>query len=258
MEAYRLDVLGISKIRWIGQDQTKNNGVTILYSGWETVHTHGVNILLSRKAICALIGWVPVNHRIIIARLQTRDVKIMTVEAYAPTEDAQTNEKDNFYSQLQDTLDNTQKYGIKLLIGNFNGKLGSEERRLQCTIRPHRTANEINDKGERLISVCRNNAINIGNSFFKHKIMHKKTRRSPVNNTQNEIDCIYINNKWRSSLRDVRVYREDDAGSDHQLLIGKVQVHLERTIKATSIRPITVDKCYVLFFFHFISRLKYS
>ena len=29
MEAYRLDVFGISEIRWIDQDQTINNGVTI-------------------------------------------------------------------------------------------------------------------------------------------------------------------------------------------------------------------------------------
>ena len=78
------------------------------------------------------------------------------MQPYAPTEGAQTNEKDNFYSQLRDTLDNTPKYDIKLLIGDFNAKLGSEEREgLQCTIRLHGTANETNNNGERLISVCR-------------------------------------------------------------------------------------------------------
>ena len=93
------------------------------------------------------------------------------------------------------------KYDIRLLIGDFNVKLGSKERQgLQCTIGPHGTANETNDNGERLISVCRNNAIKIGKIFFKHKIMHKKTWRSPDNNTQNEIDYICINNKWCSSL----------------------------------------------------------
>ena len=55
MEAYGLDVLGISEIRWTGQGQTTNNGVTILYSGRENAHTHGVGILLSRKATDALI-----------------------------------------------------------------------------------------------------------------------------------------------------------------------------------------------------------
>ena len=123
------------------------------------------------------------------------------------------------------TLDNTPKYDIKLLIGDFNAKLGSEKQQgLQCIIGPHGTANESKDNGERLISVCRNNAINIGNTFFKHKIIRKKTWRSPNNNTQNEIDYICINNKWRSSLRDVRVYRRPDVGSDQHLLIGKVQI----------------------------------
>ena len=243
MEAYGLDVLGISEVRWTGQGQTTNNGVTILYSGRENTHTHGVGILLSRKATDALIGWTPVNHRIITARLRTRHAKITIVQAYAPTENAQATEKDNFYSQLQDTLDNTPKYDIKLLIGDFNAKLGSEERQgLQCTIGPHGTANKTNDNGERLIFVCRNNAMNIGNTFFKHKTIHKKTWRSPDNTTQNEIDYICTSNKWRSSLRDVHVYRGTDIGSDHHLLIGKVQIRLKRTIKTPPIRPIVVEK----------------
>ena len=76
---------------------------------------------------CPLIGWAPVNHRIITARLQTRHAKITIVQVYVPTEDAQANEKDNCYSQLQDILDNKPKYDIKLLIGDFNAKLGSEK-----------------------------------------------------------------------------------------------------------------------------------
>ena len=47
-------MLGISEIRWTGQGQTTNNGVTILYSERENAHTHGIGILLSRKATDAL------------------------------------------------------------------------------------------------------------------------------------------------------------------------------------------------------------
>ena len=98
IEAYRLDVLGISEIRWISQGQTISDGVTILYSGRKNVHTHEVGILLSRKATCVLIEWAPVNRRIITARPQTRHAKITMVQAYAPTEDVRENEKGNFYS----------------------------------------------------------------------------------------------------------------------------------------------------------------
>ena len=196
MEAYRLDVLGISEIRWIDQDQTISDGVTILYSGRENVHTHGVGLLLSRKATCALIRWAPVNHCIITVRLQTRHAKIIIVQAYGPTEEAQATEKDNLYRQLQGALDSTPRYDIKLLIGDSNAKLCSEKwQGSQCTIGSHGTSNETNDNGERLIFVCRNNAMNIGNTFFKHKTIHKKTWRSPDNTTQNEIDYICINYK---------------------------------------------------------------
>ena len=118
------------------------------------------------------------------------------MQTYVSTEDAQANEKDNLYRQLQGALDSTPRYDIKLLIGDSNAKLCSEKwQGSQCIIGLHGTANKTDDKGEWLISICRNNAINIGNTFFKGKIIHKKTWRSPDNNTQNEIDYICINYK---------------------------------------------------------------
>jgi len=103
--------------------------------------------------------------------------------------------KDEFYSKLQDSLDEIPSYDIKLLIGDFNAQFDSDRRGQNVAVRPHGTAKETTKNCERLTSLCVNNELKIGNTFFQHKDIHKKTWLSPDSNTQNETDYICINNR---------------------------------------------------------------
>ena len=109
-----------------------------------------------------------------------------------------------------------------------NAQIGSERKGFEQTIGPHGTAAAHNDNGERFISFCSTNGFSIGNTYFQHKLIHKKTWRSPDGKTLNEIDYICVNNRWKSSLRDVRVKRGADIGSDHYLLVTTVKLRLKR------------------------------
>ena len=61
MQAYCLDILGISEARWKGSGHLQlESGVRLLYSGHEeegAPHTEGVAIMLSKKAQRSFIGW---------------------------------------------------------------------------------------------------------------------------------------------------------------------------------------------------------
>ena len=51
-----------------------------------------------------------------------------------------------------------------------------------------------------LIAFCSNNGKKIGNTFFKHKDIHKKSWLSPDGLTRIEIGYICVNKKWATSL----------------------------------------------------------
>ena len=72
------------------------------------------------------------------------------------------------------------------------------------------------------------NNLVIEGTVFPHKPIHKATWISPDHTTENQIDHICINRKFRHSLLDVRVKRGADAGTDHHLLAAKLQLKLKR------------------------------
>ena len=86
------------------------------------------------------------------------------------------------------------------------------------------------------------NGISLGNTFFNHKTIHKKTWISPDGSTETELDYFCINNRWRTSLHDVKVYRGADIGSDHHLVVAKIRLKFKIHKKAAIKRPVDTNK----------------
>ena len=171
---YKMDILGISEMRWTRSGKICSEDKTILYSGHEDQHTRDVSMILSKAASQALIGWKPVNEWIITARFQSKHTKTIIVQVYAPTEDADEDDKDKFYDQLQDTIDDIPSHNIKLLIGDMNAQISNNRQGIEHVIGPHATSCKTNDNGERLILFCSMNNLCIGNTYFARKNIHKK------------------------------------------------------------------------------------
>ncbi|VDO92940.1 unnamed protein product [Schistosoma mattheei] len=76
MKRYNLEVLGISETHWtqVGQ-QRLASGELLLHSGLEeenAPHTQGVELMLSKQAQKALIGWESHGPRITKASFKTK------------------------------------------------------------------------------------------------------------------------------------------------------------------------------------------
>ena len=65
------------------------------------------------------------SDRLIKARFNSKYVKLTLLTCYAPTEDADEEEKDVFYDQLQRAIDDTPSHDVLLVIGDLNARTGS-------------------------------------------------------------------------------------------------------------------------------------
>nr|KAG5698609.1 hypothetical protein BaRGS_027120 [Batillaria attramentaria] len=139
---------------------------------------------------------------------------------------ADEEEKENFYEQLQAVLDKAPRRDLKILMGDLNAKVGTDNTDRELIMGKHGTGTQ-NENGELFTEFCTTNDLVIGGTIFPHKTIHKTTWTSPDGRTVNQIDHITIGRKWRRSLLDVRAKRGADAASDHHLVIAAIKIKLK-------------------------------
>ena len=229
MAKYNLTVLGLCEVRWNGHGQVKlGSGETIFYSGKENEedrHEAGVALMMSKQAVRSLLEWEPVSDRIITARFESRFQKVTIVMAYSPTNNAEEEEKEQFYTQLQAVVDKIPRRDMLILMGDMNSKVGTDNTDREREMGQYGLG-EMNNNGELLADFCATNSLVIGGTIFPHKRCHKATWVSPDHKTENQIDHIMVRQRYRSSLQDVRVRRGADINSDHHLVVAKIKMRL--------------------------------
>nr|XP_043067309.1 uncharacterized protein LOC122321444 [Drosophila bipectinata] len=137
------------------------------------------------------------------------------------------------------SLTRIERGDIKILMGDFNAKIGPTNNGLE-TIKGRHGVGTRSNNGDRLIDLCQTFQLVIGGTVFPHKEIHRYTWTSPNGHTRNQIDHICISRKWRRSIMDVRNRRSASIDSDHELIIGELLIKLRRnsnTVNRTTRRP---------------------
>ena len=111
---YGLDLCALTETRLTGfEKRILDGGKLMLHSGREDGnHYQGVGLLLSKQASLSLEEWEPVDERIMYARLKSIHGSMTVIVCYAPTDEADSNQKDSFYSKLQEVISKVPKHDI--------------------------------------------------------------------------------------------------------------------------------------------------
>jgi len=162
----------------------QNSMKTFIYSGTEKGGQSGVGFILNKRVKDSILDWEPVNDRILRIRLDSKHIKTTIVQCYAPTNEHDEEDKDQFYNALHDTMKKIPKHDNTLVMGDMNAKIGDDNNGIEAVMGKH-SIGTINSNGERLIEFCLMNGLVLGNSIFPHKSIHKITWVSPDGVTKN-------------------------------------------------------------------------
>lgn len=101
MRQYGISVLGLCETRWTQAGQLRlSTGELLIYSGHseeDAPHTEGVGMMIDPTTARSMIQWNAVSSRIITARFFSKPRKVLIVQCYAPTNDADDQQKEEFY-----------------------------------------------------------------------------------------------------------------------------------------------------------------
>ena len=101
MARMNVDILGISKLKWTGM------GEFIYYCGQESLRRNGVAIMVNIRVRKAVLGGNLKNNRMICVRFQGKPLNITVIQVYAMTSNAEEDEVEWFFENLQDLLELT-------------------------------------------------------------------------------------------------------------------------------------------------------
>uniref|UniRef100_A0A183KY64 Endo/exonuclease/phosphatase domain-containing protein n=1 Tax=Schistosoma curassoni TaxID=6186 RepID=A0A183KY64_9TREM len=149
------------------------------------------------------------------------------IQCYAPTNDSNDDIKDQFYERLQSVIEKCPRKDLTILMGGLNAKVGIDNTGYEDVMGQHELG-ERNRNGERFANLCAFNKLIIGGTIFPHKRIHKATWISPNHTTENQIDHICINKKFRRTMEDVRIRRGADVASDHHLVVANLKLKLKK------------------------------
>lgn len=233
MNRLKIDVLGVSEVRWTGVGMIQSSGKVFYYScNMDPNHRGGVGILLDGKLQPSIKAVVPISDRVILIQLHGQPININIIQVYAPTADKSDEDLELFYQQIDKALKVTKSNEINILMGDFNAKVGRG--RVENIVGSYGLG-ERNNRGDRLIEYCQDNELVITNTWYNLPPRRLYTWRSPQDTNhhivRNQIDYIMINRRFRNSIEKTTALPGADVGSDHNPVCSTIQIKLAKIKK---------------------------
>ena len=239
MDRIKFSVLGIAETHWTGEDKIRvGNNKTMIYKGGN-VHERGVAIIFDENTAKSLKGWNGISDRVIVARLEGKPFDIGIIQAYAPTTTHDEEEVDNFYEDLDKAMKYLKSQDVKIVMGDFNAKVGSA--RKEDIVGPWGLGDR-NERGERLIDWCRLNEFMVSNTWFENHPRRRYTWISPGDRTRNQIDYILVQRRFRNAIKFAKALPGADCGSDHSPVICGMKIRL-RQLRKSKRQPKLLLEC---------------
>ncbi|KAF5893028.1 endonuclease exonuclease phosphatase family, partial [Clarias magur] len=116
--------------------------------------------MVTSHAARNLIAFQPISERLAVLTINGT-VKTHLISVYAPTETSPDQVKDDFYNQLQQTLNSLPWTNVSILAGDFNAHIGTDRTGWEDTMGQFGNG-EINDNGMRLLSFAGTNNLLVG------------------------------------------------------------------------------------------------
>lgn len=227
MDRLKINILGISEMRWTGAGKIISDDKTIIFSGGERCQ-HGVGVILDKERSKSVMGFWAISERIVLVKLKGQPFNLSIIQVYAPTSEHTDEEIEAFYEDLEKARKQCKSQEIILIMGDMNVKVGKG--REGNIVGPHGLGTR-NVRGERWVEWCQENNQVIMNTWFQHHPRRLYTWVSPGDRSRNQIDYITVNQRFRNAVQQVKGYPGADCASDHVLLVCHLQVKLRKLKK---------------------------
>ena len=192
----------MQEVSWDEGGTVRAGDYNFFYGKGNENHQLGTEFFVHHRIVSAVRSVAFVSDRTSCIVLRGHWCNIIVLNVHVPSEEKSDDSKGSFCEELEQVLDRLPKYHMKILLGDFNAKVGRENI-FKPTCGNVILHQDSNDDGVRIVNFYTSKNLVVRSTMFLYSNIHEYTWTSPDGKTHNQIDHILIDRRWHSSILDV-------------------------------------------------------
>ncbi|KAK3533517.1 hypothetical protein QTP70_023344 [Hemibagrus guttatus] len=180
MERRKVDILCVQETRWKGSKaRSIGAGFKLFYYGVDSKR-NGVGVVLKEEFVRNVLEVKRVSDRVMSLKLEIEGVMLNVVSGYAPQVGCELEEKERFWSELDEVMESIPM-GERVVIGaDFNGHVG-EGNTGDEEVMGKFGVKERNLEGQMVVDFAKRVDIAVVNTYFQKREKHRvEKKRSEI------------------------------------------------------------------------------
>ncbi|KAK3522608.1 hypothetical protein QTP86_027158 [Hemibagrus guttatus] len=174
MERRKVDILCVQETRWKGSKaRSIGAGFKLFYYGVDSKR-NGVGVVLKEEFVRNVLEVKRVSDRVMSLKLEIEGVMLNVVSGYAPQVGCELEEKERFWSELDEVMESIPT-GERVVIGvDFNGHVG-EGNTGDEEVMGKFGVNKRNLEGQMVVDFAKRMDMGVVNTYFQKREKHRVT-----------------------------------------------------------------------------------
>ncbi|KAK6755298.1 hypothetical protein RB195_013961 [Necator americanus] len=220
----RVDICCVQETRWKGSKSRElGDGYKLIYHGIS--NRNGVGIILNESFRNSVTAVDRLSDRLMAVKVDTGEVELRVVSAYAPQMDCSEEEKACAWEDLEQYVQSLEGEEVLLIGRDFNGHVGSRKDGFESCHGGYGFGAR-NDDGLRILDYAVASDLIIANMQCRRRKLHLITYTSRGRETQ--IDFWMLRRRDRRLLQDSKVIPTDHVAAQHHLLVMDLKISRPR------------------------------
>ncbi|KAK3524437.1 hypothetical protein QTP70_028665, partial [Hemibagrus guttatus] len=219
MERRKVDILCVQETRWKGSKaRSMGAGFKLFYYGVDSKR-NGVGVILKEEFVRNVLEVKRVSDKVMSLKLEIEGVMLNVVSGYAPQVGCELEEKERFWSELDEVMESIPT-GERVVIGvDFNGHVG-EGNTGDEEVMGKFGVKERNLEGQMVVDFAKRMDMGVVNTYFQKREEHRVTYKSGGRRTQ--VDYILCRRGNLKAISDCKVVVGESVARQHRMVVCRM------------------------------------